>query len=401
MTFDNVDWDSLPSHIQEIVLSKLISSTGESPSRDADRARGVDRAFRDMLAELAPRSLWQTNRFYRYEELMLLKPKPEPPCQLRPVRERRRDGARRHKMLQCRVTRTARDKEFLLELEDGDGNPVRPLLSARRVSRTELVLHIVDSSGNAIVQCCRLKSNWRVTQYRLTYDADFKRSSGFLDGQPTLIASIRYDASLHSIVRPRRMDVRLPDGAAMIPAEQPPTVQYCCAPSSCRSLHEVVSAPPSSASTVAASALPVRARQTDSFSERLWDLLRVHADTRADGTAARDTSRKRRAPLPMPEMGDVYLKSREPRWNERDRLWCLNFNGRVKTASVKNFQLGLTHWSVDGHGTASRRPSMQFGKLAPHEFALDFDPTVMTAMQAFAIALTAFDDKLWLGAISW
>lgn len=35
----------------------------------------------------------------------------------------------------------------------------------------------------------------------------------------------------------------------------------------------------------------------------------------------------------------VVLRNKPPHWNDTLRCWCLNFRGRVKLASVKNFQL--------------------------------------------------------------
>ena len=35
----------------------------------------------------------------------------------------------------------------------------------------------------------------------------------------------------------------------------------------------------------------------------------------------------------------VQLRNKPPHWNDSLRCWCLNFRGRVKLASVKNFQL--------------------------------------------------------------
>ena len=35
----------------------------------------------------------------------------------------------------------------------------------------------------------------------------------------------------------------------------------------------------------------------------------------------------------------VVLQNKAPHWNEGLRCWCLNFRGRVKLASVKNFQV--------------------------------------------------------------
>lgn len=35
----------------------------------------------------------------------------------------------------------------------------------------------------------------------------------------------------------------------------------------------------------------------------------------------------------------MELLNKPPHWNESLHCWCLNFRGRVKLASVKNFQL--------------------------------------------------------------
>ena len=35
----------------------------------------------------------------------------------------------------------------------------------------------------------------------------------------------------------------------------------------------------------------------------------------------------------------LVLQNKAPSWNEHLAAYCLNFNGRVTTASVKNFQL--------------------------------------------------------------
>ena len=35
----------------------------------------------------------------------------------------------------------------------------------------------------------------------------------------------------------------------------------------------------------------------------------------------------------------TQLRNKPPHWNAKLRCWCLNFKGRVKLASVKNFQL--------------------------------------------------------------
>ncbi len=85
----------------------------------------------------------------------------------------------------------------------------------------------------------------------------------------------------------------------------------------------------------------------------------------------------------------VCLVNKSPHWNEALRCWCLNFRGRVKLASVKNFQL-----VKDGDEEA--KVSMQFGKFDKDLFILDFNPMTLSAIQAFAIALTTFDSKVTL-----
>lgn len=41
----------------------------------------------------------------------------------------------------------------------------------------------------------------------------------------------------------------------------------------------------------------------------------------------------------LPSQKGVELRNKPPHWNDTLRCWCLNFRGRVKLASVKNFQL--------------------------------------------------------------
>jgi tubby-related protein 1 len=82
----------------------------------------------------------------------------------------------------------------------------------------------------------------------------------------------------------------------------------------------------------------------------------------------------------------VLLRPKAPRWNARLGAFCLNFHGRVALASVKNFQL-------IADGAADAKPTLQFGKVTDELFTLDY-AFPLTALQAFCVALTAFDSKL-------
>eukprot|EP00668_Euglena_longa_P006593 GGOE01007880.1.p1 GENE.GGOE01007880.1~~GGOE01007880.1.p1 ORF type:complete len:385 (-),score=83.20 GGOE01007880.1:545-1666(-) len=83
--------------------------------------------------------------------------------------------------------------------------------------------------------------------------------------------------------------------------------------------------------------------------------------------------------------GMIIMKNKEPSWNDQLRAYVLNFGGRVTMASVKNFQL------VDQDHP--NKVLMQFGKVDADKFTLDFQYPV-SGLQAFGIALSAFDGKL-------
>ncbi|OEL27134.1 Tubby-like F-box protein 2 [Dichanthelium oligosanthes] len=90
----------------------------------------------------------------------------------------------------------------------------------------------------------------------------------------------------------------------------------------------------------------------------------------------------------------LVLYNKLPRWHEHLQCWCLNFNGRVMVASVKNFQLiaptGTGEpWGVQDDETVI----LQFGKIEDDVFTMDYRQP-LSAFQAFAICLTSFGSKL-------
>jgi hypothetical protein len=104
------------------------------------------------------------------------------------------------------------------------------------------------------------------------------------------------------------------------------------------------------------------------------------------------------------------LRNKAPRWHDTYQCWCLDFGGRVTTTSVKNFQLTAQNHS---------RVLMQFGRTGNKDvFVMDYEvrsgthpqrrsrhrqltrnrPSPwqhpLSAVQAFAVCLSAFDSKL-------
>lgn len=85
----------------------------------------------------------------------------------------------------------------------------------------------------------------------------------------------------------------------------------------------------------------------------------------------------------------LALQNRPPWWNVELGSFVLNFGGRVSVASVKNFQL------------CDRNDQdyimLQFGRIqGRHSFTMDFQYP-LTAVQAFAIAISSLQSKISFG----
>ncbi|KAI8474342.1 MAG: tubby C-terminal-like domain-containing protein [Monoraphidium minutum] len=93
---------------------------------------------------------------------------------------------------------------------------------------------------------------------------------------------------------------------------------------------------------------------------------------------------------PALERRVVLLHNMSPFFDEAKGVHYLDFRGRVTKASTKNFQ--LVHWDHNS-GSLGRELVLQFGKRGGGEYALDF-AWPLSALQAFALALTSFDSKL-------
>ncbi|KAF2314953.1 hypothetical protein GH714_037304 [Hevea brasiliensis] len=88
----------------------------------------------------------------------------------------------------------------------------------------------------------------------------------------------------------------------------------------------------------------------------------------------------------------LVLRNKAPRWHEQLQCWCLNFNGRVTVASVKNFQLVAS--AENGVGRQEHENVvLQFGKVGKDVFTMDYQYPI-SAFQAFAICLSSFDTKI-------
>lgn len=90
----------------------------------------------------------------------------------------------------------------------------------------------------------------------------------------------------------------------------------------------------------------------------------------------------------MKDLRDMHiLTTKTPSYKKIDGRWCYcyKWGGRVKMPSTKNFQLVL-------HGNQDA-VVLLFGKIEENLYALDYT-SPLSAHQAFALALSALDQKL-------
>jgi len=90
--------------------------------------------------------------------------------------------------------------------------------------------------------------------------------------------------------------------------------------------------------------------------------------------------------------GMQCLASPPPEFDPQRHVYKMNFHGRVKRASSKNFQLALADRNFQPLGNANEL-SMQFGRVDQEVFALDVS-FPFSPLQAFATALSTFDLRL-------
>ena len=90
----------------------------------------------------------------------------------------------------------------------------------------------------------------------------------------------------------------------------------------------------------------------------------------------------------------LILDTKQPEWSANLNAWTLNFSGRVKQPSKRNFMLVIQQDDqllVNEFG--QKKPLLRFGKISKDRYALDFSYP-LSPVQAMGIALTTFAQKL-------
>ncbi|KAG6617455.1 ATP-binding Cassette (ABC) superfamily [Phytophthora cinnamomi] len=86
----------------------------------------------------------------------------------------------------------------------------------------------------------------------------------------------------------------------------------------------------------------------------------------------------------------LVFETKQPSWNEELGAWTLNFQGRVKVASKKNFLLVGTETTENGD--EEEITALRFGKVSKTRFTLDY-AAPLAPIQALAVACSAFANK--------
>ncbi|KAK6937441.1 Tubby, C-terminal [Dillenia turbinata] len=347
-------WANLPPELLRDVLMRIESSEGTWPLRkNVVSCAGVCRSWREIMKELVK--------------------VPELSAKLTFLISLKQPGPR-NSLIQCYIKRIRNTQTYYLylSLSQATSDDGKFLLAARRCRRPTCTDYIIslnadDVSKGSSTYVGKLRSNFlgtkftvydaqssnagaRVTKCRSTRLVSLKQVSPRVPVGNYPVAHISYELNVLGSRGPRRMHCIM--DAIPSSAVEPGGV----APTQTEFLHANLESFPS---------LPFfRSKST-----RMENFQSVS--------------------LPCQKEGMLVLKNKAPRWHEQLQCWCLNFNGRVTIASVKNFQLVA---SLE-NGQECENVILQFGKVGKDVFNMDYAYPI-SAFQAFAICLSSFDTKI-------
>ena len=90
----------------------------------------------------------------------------------------------------------------------------------------------------------------------------------------------------------------------------------------------------------------------------------------------------------------LIMETKKPEWSAKLNAWTLNFAGRVKEPSKRNFMLVIQQDDESLMAEfGQKKPLLRFGKVSKDRYALDFSYP-LSPVQAMGIALTTFAQKL-------
>lgn len=368
-------WDMLPEPLLQQILARVLSNEPGWLGRKAlFSACGTCRSWRSAGLQGMFEDLWQGSPTIAHpSQLFLMSPRPI-------------DGG----LVKCYIKREdisgglgGPHYRFLLYLgSDHTQEGSKFLLCAVQHSWQRILVYISRTEWR--VPCARLVSNLIGTHHRLlpgcsSYFPSVPDTVGIKLPNAENIGGVSYKMRMKGMMRPRRLNVVLPHPTLpSLPLEGSLLYRFSLNRNSFdifNSQRELLQ--------------PFRMQNSVLLRDN-----RLEAEHEAFGMERH--RRGQSQPARVLEGGEgpsgartLKLTNKPPHWNEELKCWCLNFKGRVKLASVKNFQLMCSN-------DMTGRIVMQFGKVDTNTFIMDFNPEVITGIQAFAIALTSFEGRLLL-----
>ncbi|WCJ21415.1 Tubby-like F-box protein 3 [Euphorbia peplus] len=350
-------WANMPPELLRDVLMRIEESEATWPTRkNVVACAGVCRNWREIMKEIV-KTL-------------------EVSCKLTFPISLKQPGPR-DSLLQCYIKRNRSNQTYYLylSLNQASNDDGKFLLAARRCRRPTCTDYIVslncdDVSRGSSTYIGKLRSNFLGTKFTI-YDA-----------QPSITGAKVAKSRSSRIINMKQVSPRVPAGNYPVAH-----VAY--------ELNVLGSRGPRRMQCVM-DAIPASATEPGGVAPTQTEFMHSHADSFPSLPFFRSKSTRTEnfhsGPLSGNKDAMLILRNKAPRWHEQLQCWCLNFNGRVTVASVKNFQLVA---SVDsGVGRQDQENViLQFGKVGKDVFTMDYQYPI-SAFQAFAICLSSFDTKI-------
>lgn len=350
-------WANMPPELLRDVLMRIEASESTWPPRkNVVVCAGVCRNWREIMKEIVKT--------------------PEISCKLTFPISLKQPGPR-DSLLQCYIKRNRSNQTYYLYLglNQASNDDGKFLLAARKCRRPTCTDYIIslncnDVSKGSSTYIGKLRSNFLGTKFTV-YDAQ----------PPNAGAKVTKSCSTR-LINMKQVSPRVPAGnypVAHISYEL--NVLGSRGP---RRMHCVMDAIPAS-SIEPGGVAPTQTEFLHSNLDTFPSLLFFRSkSTRSESFQS--------GPLSDQKDGMLVLRNKSPRWHEQLQCWCLNFNGRVTVASVKNFQLVASPENAAA-GQEHENVILQFGKVGKDVFTMDYQYPI-SAFQAFAICLSSFDTKI-------
>ncbi|MBA0589916.1 tubby-like F-box protein 3 [Gossypium raimondii] len=350
-------WANMPPELLRDVLMRIEASESTWPPRkNVVVCAGVCRNWREIMKEIVKT--------------------PEISCKLTFPISLKQPGPR-DSLLQCYIKRNRSNQTYYLYLglNQASNDDGKFLLAARKCRRPTCTDYIIslncnDVSKGSSTYIGKLRSNFLGTKFTV-YDA-----------QPPNAGTKVTKSCSTRLINMKQVSPRVPAGnypVAHISYEL--NVLGSRGP---RRMHCIMDAIPAS-SIEPGGVAPTQTEFLHSNLDAFPSLLFFRSkSTRAESFQS--------GPLSDQKDGMLVLRNKSPRWHEQLQCWCLNFNGRVTVASVKNFQLVASPENAAA-GQEHENVILQFGKVGKDVFTMDYQYPI-SAFQAFAICLSSFDTKI-------